>query len=133
MKALMLALALLTITPLARANGPSPTPPIDQQILHHPIVAAVEALLNGKHAGGCRAPTDTNGIQWYCLGAIPPVKEPTILPNSCGFSFEIQCPGETATVTGSTMSYFLASPQPNHVKSTDAVIVMNGITFKASN
>ncbi|MGZ3703881.1 MAG: hypothetical protein ACXWSD_19250, partial [Bdellovibrionota bacterium] len=115
--------------PFARAAGPS----IDEQILHHPVVAALETLLNGKHSGGCRSPSNKNSIRWYCLGAIPPVKEPTILPNSCGFDFDIQCPGEIAEVSGTTVSYFLASPRPNHVKGTDALILINGISFKTSN
>ncbi|MGZ3694488.1 MAG: hypothetical protein ACXWQO_09930 [Bdellovibrionota bacterium] len=130
--------ALMGITSAAQAGGessagvPGPKMDRDTQILQHPVVAAINKMLNDKYAGACQTP-GAEKINWYCTGAIPPVKEPTIFPNGCGFSLEIYCPSETVTIRGHVISYSLVSPKPNHVKPTDENIIFSDVNFAPRN
>ena len=110
MKNLLLILTLtLTSLPLAHARdggeisvgvpGPRGERDTSQEILNHPVVQGSMALLNAGQAGSCRMPQKED-IHWMCTGAIPPVKEPTILPNSCGFRFEIECEHSSVAFSG---------------------------------
>ena len=105
---------------------------IPSEILSHSVLVSLEKLLNDKHGDQCVVPTTAKDIHWMCLGALPPVTQPMIYPNSCGFLMTIECPGETATIFGQTVSYSLLSPagQRNTVAPTDTRVTIDTVQFK---
>lgn len=94
----------LAITGINSANAAAPTR--EQMILQHPVVVAVEKLMNDKDAGQCVLPQESD-IRWMCTGAIKPVTKPEINATGCGFAIEVKCPSQTATIYGDETSYFL--------------------------
>lgn len=107
----------------AERNEPGSEP---ESILGHSMTQGILLLLNEKNRGSCQLDEEKD-IKWMCTGAIPQVKEPTILPNGCGFSFKITCENETVQVMGSRTSYSLVSPKPNKVKPTSSIVTFYGI------
>lgn len=131
---LLLALSLITLPAFARDGGeisvglpPGSHKDVSEELLNHSVVQGAVALINAGHGGSCRMPAKED-ILWMCTGAIPPVKEPTIFPSSCGFSFAIDCEDKMVTFNGRTQSYFLASPKPNKVKPTEKEVIFDSIS-----
>ena len=106
--------------------GPG-TKTVEQEIVTHPVLVNIAKLLNEKNANQCKMPS-TNDIQWRCLGALPDVKDPTIVPSSCGFTVKVVCPHETAAISGMKISYFLYTPgKKNDVAPTQELIVISAV------
>ena len=121
---IVISLSLFSLSALAESEG--------QRILTHPVVQALETLLNQTQGGACTVPTKDYEIQWRCTGAIAPVTAPRIDRTGCGFSFVVKCPGKTMTVYGTTKSYFLNVPKdtPHTVVSVDGGFSIDSVLFQ---
>ena len=135
---ILISTGIFLMAPFCFAGGSSsagagqPQRDIPMEILNHSVVVSLEKLMNEKYSNQCVVPSTEKDIHWMCLGALPPVTQPTIYPNSCGFVMTIVCPGETATVFGQTVSYSLLSPagQRNTVTPTETHITIETVQFK---
>jgi hypothetical protein len=98
-------------------------------IVNHSTVKAVYTLLNAANSQSCVAPT-TKDVQSYCYGALPAVKQPTIIHTGCGFSLTVKCAtGASATFSGNTGGYEIID-QYRHVSSyTDSGVVIENVVL----
>ena len=125
MKKILAILSLALISQTALASIQSDWRPA---VLTHPVVTALQQLLNSKFAGSCVAPK-AEDMQVGCTGAIPPVTEATLLNEPCFFKFKIACNGGSAEISGEEQVYILVNPgHPTHA--ADPVIVIQDVEIR---
>jgi len=124
MKNIFISALILTTATFANAEVNN------QAVLNDPTVKAIAKLMNDKYNNQCQVPAQDSDIVWRCTGAILPVTEPKIASTGCFFSVKINCPAETATISGTQSSFFVVSPQPNTIKPVSGGIQIWNIDFK---
>lgn len=79
----------------------------EQKVISHPVVLSLETLLNAANDNKC----ETGTPQFFCMGALFDVTEPTIVNSGCAFTVDITCKnGAAATVSGNELNYFIQTP-----------------------
>ncbi len=114
------------------------TPPLNAtelKVISQPSIEALMTVLNQKHAGQCKLPSESSQIQWRCGGLVLPVEEPEMTPSSCGFIYVIDCPTEKVNVYGAKTSYFVnlgkKHPMTQIDLSTPEIITYGSFKFEA--
>lgn len=102
-------------------------------ILESSVVKSLGQLMNDKHQGQCKLPTEAKDVHWMCMGALHPIKVPQITSSRCGFMVEITCPEEKAMILGDRSSHFVQFPSEMErieIKPTGTTISFNSISIQ---
>jgi hypothetical protein len=106
-------LSLVALTSAAHADEQT------KKILEHPVTTAIIQLMQSKHENKC-TPITEHDIQWHCFGDLPSfIKEPMIIDNGCVFTLTLDCPSETAQISGKDSSPMILMPNGTILKNSD--------------
>ena len=122
-----LSLRLLTLGTLLIANVAFAVE--DSQVLQSPAVVEIGKLLNDKYVGQCNLPAKHEDIQWLCGKNKSPPPPRTVKSVTCAFMVKINCPNDTAILTGFARSFSLQIPTKESamVLNTPSVVSIDSV------